>query len=260
MLSGIVAGVRLDLESRKEHSPLVAVEQAAVRRGPARDFARALRTDIVSLIAEVKRASPSRGPIREDVDPAEVALQYAAAGAHAISVLTEGRRFGGSAEHLRDVVDALGPSGPPVLRKDFIVDPYQVYEARALGADCILLITALLEQPALLHLLQLSHSLGMECLVEVHDEVELDRSLDSGAQVIGINNRNLRTLEVDLATFERLRPRVPEGPLVVGESGIRSRRDVERLAACGVDAILVGEALMSATDIGSKIRELTCTR
>lgn len=258
VLSGIVSGVRRDLEQRLTLCPAAAMERAAAQRAPARDCAAALRTEGVSLIAEVKRASPSRGPIREDADPVEVARQYAAAGVEAISVLTEARRFGGSPDHLRDIVDALGRSGPPVLRKDFIVDPYQVYEARALGADCVLLIVALLEQPQLLSMLRLSRSLGMECLVEVHDETEADRAVDSGACVIGINNRDLRTLEVSLATFERLRPRIPAGRLVVGESGIRSRRDVQRLAACGVDAVLVGEALMSAADIRAKVRQLRC--
>ena len=259
VLSGIVVGVREDLELRKAACPGAAVEAVAVRRAPARDFAAALRREGVSLIAEVKRASPSRGAIRLDVDPVEVARMYADSGADAISVLTEGRQFGGSLEYLADIVDALGPEGPPVLRKDFIVDPYQVYEARANGADCVLLIAALLEQPQLIDMLRLSQTLGMHCLVEVHDEAELDRVVDSGAPIIGINNRDLRTLEVNLATFERLRPRIPAGRLVVGESGIRTREDVERLVACGVDAVLVGEALMTAADIGSKVRELRCT-
>ncbi|TFH34024.1 MAG: indole-3-glycerol phosphate synthase TrpC [Dehalococcoidia bacterium] len=259
VLSGIVAGVREDLELRKAACPGAAVEAAAVRRAPARDFAAALRREGVSLIAEVKRASPSRGAIRLDVDPVEVARMYADSGADAISVLTEGRQFGGSLEYLADIVDALGPEGPPVLRKDFIVDPYQVYEARANGADCVLLIAAILEQPQLIDMLRLSQTLGMHCLVEVHDETELDRVIESGAPIIGINNRDLRTLEVNLATFERLRPRIPDGRLVVGESGIRGREDVERLAVCGVDAVLVGEALMTAADIGSKVRELRCT-
>ena len=184
---------------------------------------------------------------------------YADSGADAISVLTEGRQFGGSLNYLADIVEALGPEGPPVLRKDFIVDPYQVYEARTNGADCVLLIAALLDQPQLIDMLQLCQTLGMHCLVETHDEAELDRVVESGAPIIGINNRDLRTLEVNLATFERLRPRIPAGRLVVGESGIRTREDVERLVACGVDAVLVGEALMTAADIGSKVRELRCS-
>ena len=259
VLSAIVAGVREDLQRRMAARPRAAVEAAAVQRAPARDFAAALQGDGVSLIAEVKKASPSRGVIREDFDPVEVARIYARTGADAISVLTEGRHFGGSPSHLAAVVDALGPSGPPVLRKDFIVDPYQVYEARALGADCVLLIAALLGQSELMDMLHLSHALGMRSLVEAHDEAELDTAVDSGALIIGINNRDLRTLHVDLATYERLRPRVPAGRLVVSESGIRRREDVERLAACGVDAVLVGEALMAAADIGQKVVELRCT-
>lgn len=258
VLTGIVAGVLEDLEQRKAMRPRNAIEEAAIQRAPARDFAAVLQGDGVSLIAEVKRSSPSRGAIRTDAEPVEIALEYARAGADAISVLTEARRFGGSTDHLRDVVDVLGPSGPPVLRKDFIVDHYQVYEARALGADCVLLIAALLAQPELMQMLQLSRTLGMHCLVEVHEEVELERVADSDALIIGINNRDLRSLEVDLATFERLRPRVPAGRIVVSESGIRRREDVERLAGCGVDAVLVGEALMSAADIGAKVKELRC--
>jgi indole-3-glycerol phosphate synthase len=258
VLSGIVAGVQEDLELRKAACPRSAVETAAVRRAPARDFAAALRKEGVSLIAEVKRASPSRGAIRLDVEPVEVARVYAESGADAISVLTERRRFGGSLDYLADIADALGPEGPPVLRKDFIVDPYQVYEARAHGADCVLLIAALLDRSRLTRMLRICRSLGMHALVEVHDEADLDRAVDTGAPIIGVNNRDLRTLEVDLATFERLRPRIPAGRLVVGESGIRGREDVERLAACGVDAVLVGEALMCAPDIGAKVRELRC--
>ena len=259
VLSDIEAGVREDLEERMAARPRAVVETAARQHDPARDFAAALRGVGVSLIAEVKKSSPSRGVIRADVDPVDVARVYARSGADAISVLTEGRRFGGSPDDLAAVVDALGPLGPPVLRKDFIVDPYQVYEARALGADCVLLIAAILRQPQLTHMLHLSQELGMWCLVEAHDETELDRAVDSGALIIGINNRDLRTLEVDLATFERLRPRVPSERLVVSESGIRRRADVERLAACGVDAVLVGEALMSAADAGAKVKELRCT-
>ena len=259
VLSGIVAGVREDLQRRKAERPRTLVERAAVSRAPARDFAVALRREGVSLIAEVKRASPSRGVIKADADPVEIARLYAASGADAISVLTEERSFGGSLDCLTNVVDALGPEGPPVLRKDFIVDPYQVYEARAHGADCVLLIVALLGRAQLAQMLHLSQVLGMRCLVEVHGEAELDLALDSGALIIGINNRDLRTLDVDLATFERLRPRVPSDRLVVSESGIRRRDDVERLVACGVDAVLVGEALMSSTDIGAKVRELRCS-
>jgi indole-3-glycerol phosphate synthase len=258
VLSGIVAGVREDLERRKATCPHKVVEMAAIRRAPARDFAAVLRREGVSLIAEVKRASPSRGVICAGADPVDIARAYAASGADAISVLTEERRFAGSLDCLTQVVDALGPEGPPVMRKDFIVDPYQVYEARAHGADCVLLLAALLDPSRLEDLLRLSRALGMSCLVEAHDAAELERVLDSGALIVGINNRDLRTLTVDLATFERLRPLIPADRLVVSESGIRRREDIDRLAECGVDAVLVGEALMSSVDIGAKVRELRC--
>ncbi len=257
VLDRIVADVREDLAFRMA-ARVTTVEADVAARPPARDFHAALGNAGVSLIAEVKRASPSRGPIRPDVDPVDVALTYAASGADAISILTEGRHFGGSLDHLTGISSVLGTDGPPVLQKDFIVDPYQVYEARAHGADCVLLIAALLSQRWLVHMLHLSRELGMASLVEVHDEVETDRAVASGARIVGINNRNLHTLEVDLATFERLRPRIPDGHLVVGESGVRAREDIERLSRIGVDAVLVGEAIMSAPDIGMKVREFRC--
>ncbi len=258
VLAGLVAGARQDLQRRRALWPDGAVQAAAQRRAPARDFGAALRGRGIGLIAEVKRASPSRGVIKADVDPAEMARAYAAAGVNAVSVLTEERRFGGGVEHLSAVVEALEASGPPVMRKDFIVDPYQVYEARACGADCVLLIAAVLGRCGLPQLLALARELGMQSLVEVHDESEVGIALDSGAFIIGINNRDLRTMEVDLATTERLRPRIPAGRLVVSESGIRSRHDMRRLAGSGIDAVLVGEALMCATDISAKVRELRC--
>ncbi|MCK5584692.1 indole-3-glycerol phosphate synthase TrpC, partial [Candidatus Bipolaricaulota bacterium] len=207
---------------------------------------------------ELKKASPSRGVLKHDFDPVSLASLYATHGASAISVLTEPHYFGGSLAILQQVVHALGDNRPPVLRKDFIVDPYQVFEARACGADCLLLIAALLDKSLLVEFLKLSHELGMRCLVEVHDEAELDRALESGAQIIGINNRDLRTFNVNLATFETLRPRIPDGHIVVSESGIRGREDVERLRAVGVDAVLVGEALMIAPDVAAKLGELRC--
>ncbi len=258
ILSKIMEGVRADLEVRKAACPQPVVETEAARRSPARDFAASLRGEGVGLIAEVKLASPSRGVIRADLDAAAVARTYVTSGADAISVLTESRWFGGSLSSLDDVVDVVGSDGPPVLRKDFIVDSYQVLESRAHGADCILLIAALLNQAQLSHMLHQSELLGMSCVVEVHDELELARVVDSGALIIGINSRDLRTLEVNMATFERLRPLIPAGRLVVGESGIRRREDVERLATAGVDAVLIGEAIISAPDIDAKMKELRC--
>ena len=258
ILEKIVAEGAEALERRKETHPLHEVERAARLREPARDLAIALQGDGVSVIAEIKKASPSKGVFNRHFDPVELASKYVANGASAISVLTEPRYFQGSLTTLQQVVRALGNDRPPVLRKDFIVDPYQVFEARACGADCLLLIVALLDRPRLGEFLRLCHELGMHCLVEVHDEVELDTALASEALIIGVNNRDLRTFNVDLATFERLRPLIPNGRIVVSESGIHGREDVERLRTAGVDAVLVGEALMTAPDVGAKLRELRC--
>lgn len=258
ILDRIVADTLLELEARKRSFPQEDVERLAFDRAPACDFASALRGDGVRLIAEVKKSSPSRGVIRADFDPVQIARTYVANGVAAISVLTEPRHFQGSLDYLEDIGNALGDERPPLLRKDFITDPYQVFESRAHGADAILLIVAILRPQQLGRLLQLSWELGMSCLVEVHDEAELETALASGALIIGVNNRDLRTFNVDLATFERLRPRIPNGHVVVAESGIRGRKDVERLRAAGVDAVLVGEALMTAPDVGAKLRELRC--
>ena len=256
ILDRIVADTLLELEASKRSLPPEEVERMAFGRAPARDFASALHGDGISLIAEVKKASPSRGVIRADFDPVEIARTYAANGAAAISVLTERRHFQGSLDYLEDIGEALGEGRLPLLRKDFITDPYQVFEARAHGADAILLIVAILKPQQLGRLLHLSRELGMRCLVEVHDEVELGVALERDAGIIGINNRNLQTFEVDLATTERLRVHVPVGRVVVSESGIAGRADVERLQRCGVDAVLVGEALMSAPDIAARMGEL----
>ncbi|MCK9357320.1 MAG: indole-3-glycerol phosphate synthase TrpC [Dehalococcoidia bacterium] len=257
-LGEIVDRTRASLQERKRRTPHAMLERMAQDCPAALDFAQALSGDGVALIAEVKRASPSRGLIRDGFDVVEQARTYAANGAAAISVLTEETFFRGSLADLAAIADGLGMGRPPLLRKDFIVDPYQVVESRAYGADSLLLIAAVLTLQMLRDLLELSHGMGMRCLVEVHDEAELDTALRSDALIIGVNNRDLRTFEVDLATFERLRPLIPAGRLVVAESGIRERSDVERLARCGVDAVLVGEALMRSPDAGAKVRELLC--
>jgi indole-3-glycerol phosphate synthase len=220
-----------------------------------RDFAAALRRPGVGIIAEVKKASPSRGVLRADFDHVGLAKQYAEAGASAISVLTDETHFQGTLDHLAAIRAAL-PDGPPLLRKDFLFDEYQLYEARCNGADALLLITAILEPSLLRDLIAGTRSLGMAALVEVHDEAEVEQALMAGAQVIGVNNRDLRTFEVDLATTERLRPPVPPGRVFVAESGIFTREHMQRLAACGVDAALIGEALVTAPDPGAKLREL----
>ena len=221
-----------------------------------RAFADALRGagSGIALIAEFKRRSPSRGGIRPGALPAEIALAYQQAGATALSVLTDERYFGGS---MNDLTAARNAVTLPVLRKDFVIDSSQIAESSGdEGPDCVLLIAAALSVGQLREMRELAARCGQEALVEVHDEVELDLALESGAAMIGINNRDLRTFEVHLETTLRLRPRVPAGVPVVSESGIRVRDDVERLADAGVDAMLVGEALMAAEDPRAKVREL----
>ena len=210
----------------------------------------------MKLIAEVKKASPSRGVICADFDPVRIARIYAENGASAISVLTETRHFQGSMNYLRDIKSALGSRCPPLLRKDFITDPYQIYQSRAYGADSLLLIAAILKPEELISLLKLSHGLGMRCLVEVHNEAEVGVAIKSNAGIIGINNRDLTTFRVDLTTTGRLRPLIPAGRIVVSESGIKDRNDVEMLKEWGVNAVLIGEALMSAPDIAARMKEL----
>ncbi|MFW6189353.1 MAG: indole-3-glycerol phosphate synthase TrpC [Planctomycetota bacterium] len=232
-----------------------AFENAVEQQDPPRGFRAALAgQNTVSLIAEVKKASPSAGVIRPDFDPVAVARAYQSAGAACVSVLTDREFFQGSTvflSRIREEVDL------PLLRKDFILDRVQVLEARALGADACLLIVAALEQPALEDLLAHVRDLGMDALVEVHDDAELDRALQAGADLLGVNNRNLHTFEVSLETTERLAERVPEDLVLVGESGIRTRSDIQRLKAAGIDAVLVGESLMRSDDVEAAARELT---
>lgn len=256
ILDQIVADNRLELEARKRSLPLAELRRVALEQPPPLDFASVLRGDRIKLIAEIKKASPSRGIIRSDFNPVEIAQTYADNGASAISVLTESRYFQGSLEHLKDIKDTLGNKKLPLLRKDFIFDPYQVYESRAYGADGLLLIVAILNSEKLDELIRLSHELGMSCLVEVHDEAELGIALRSQARIIGINNRDLSTFAVNLATTGHLRPLIPADRIVVSESGIKDRSDIEKLSNCGVDAVLVGESLMSASNIAAKMRGL----
>jgi len=256
ILERIVADNRADLEARKRAVPPAEVQGMAEEQPPPLDFASALRGEGISLIAEVKKASPSRGIISHDFNPVEIARTYAGNGAAAISILTEPRHFQGSLNYLAEIKKALVDMRLPLLRKDFIDDPYQVYEARAYGADAILLIVAILTPESLAELLELGHQMGMSCLVEVHSEAEVEIALASGAGIIGINNRDLSTFTVDLATTGRLRPLIPPDRIVVGESGIKGRDDMEKLREWGVDAVLVGESLMSAPDIATKMKEL----
>jgi indole-3-glycerol phosphate synthase len=270
ILDEIVEAKAEELAGRKQTVPLTALQELIrVQFFEEPDFTTALKGDGVRLIAEVKKASPSRGVICPSFDPIELARIYARSGASAISVLTEERYFGGSLEHLSAIsqeMERLGVGGVefdqkeriiPVLRKDFIFDPYQVYESRTYGAAALLLIVAILSDSQLAELLALSHELGMKCLVEVHDEAEMERAVMSGAQIIGINNRDLRTFTIDLETTRRLRPLIPQDRIVVSESGIKDRVDVQKLQQWGVDAMLVGEALVAAGDVAEKVRELS---
>jgi indole-3-glycerol phosphate synthase len=245
VLDSILAGVRADLAERQEATPVAALAERAAAAAAPLDAVAALRAPGVSLIAEVKRRSPSKGDLAEIADPAALAVAYADGGAAAISVLTEQRRFGGS---LADLDAVRQQVSLPLLRKDFVVDGYQVLEARAHGADLVLLIVAALDDDLLADLLGRIRGLGMAALVEVHDEDELRRALAAGADLVGVNARNLKTLEVDAAVVERLLPLIPDEVAKVAESGVRGPEDVRRYAAAGADAVLVGEALVTGSD------------
>ena len=240
----------------KLHSQRDALRTAALSRNHFRSFYHALQVDggqTLALIAEVKRASPSAGLIAPNFDPVVVATRYQAAGANAISVLTDEPFFQGHLDHLRAVRAAVDL---PILRKDFVLDEVQVYEAAAVGADAVLLIVAALSQDELVHLLDVATSCQLDTLVEVHTLAELDRALDTDARIIGINNRDLTTFKVDLAVTEALSEDVPPGVLLVSESGIRTADDSRRLRSCGADAILVGEALMRSDDVARQAAAL----
>jgi len=218
-----------------------------------RDFAAALRAPSLAIVAEMKQRTPSMGTLAEDYSPADLAHAYAEGGAAAISVLTHMAGFGGRVDHIRQVRAA---TDLPILRKDFISDPYEVGEARACGADAVLLIVAALQPAQLKDLIALTRSRGIAALVEVHDERETAAALEAGAAIVGVNHRDLHTFEVDLGLTERLRPLVPENVVLVAESGIRSAADARRMRDAGADAILVGELLMRAHDPAAQIREL----
>ena len=258
VLDDILVGVRADLAQRQEARPLDRVKEDA-RTGPsarsALDALRATGEDAgrVSVIAEVKRSSPSRGPLAAIAEPAALAATYEAGGAAVVSVLTEARRFGGT---LADLSAVRGAVEVPVLRKDFVLSSYQVWEARAAGADLVLLIVAALEQNALVSLVERVHSLGMTALVEVHDVEEAARAVDAGARVVGVNARDLRTLEVDRSTFARCAAALPASVVKIAESGVRGPRDVVEYAGAGADAVLVGEALVTSPDPRATLAEL----
>jgi indole-3-glycerol phosphate synthase len=253
VLDEILAGVREDVALRQEQVPLEQIRDLAAAAPPAIDAYAALRKPGVAVIAEVKRASPSKGALADIPDPAELAGEYAAGGARCISVLTEGRWFGGS---LADLAAVRAAVGVPVLRKDFVVSAYQVHEARAHGADLVLLIVAALEQNVLVGLLERIESLGMTALVEVHNEEEADRALEANAKVIGVNARDLRTLEVDRSVFERIAPGLPNKVVKIAESGVRGPHDLIRYASAGADAVLVGEGLVTKKSPRDAVAEL----
>ncbi|MHB1007043.1 MAG: indole-3-glycerol phosphate synthase TrpC [Chloroflexota bacterium] len=246
MLGTILSHKRQEVTERKRETGTLALRGRAHDLPPTRGFAAALRRPSVAVIAEIKRASPSRGLIAPDLDPSSQAGLYQQGGAAAISVLTDRRFFAGC---LADLSRAREAVSLPALRKDFVIDEYQLYEARLAAADAVLLIVAALADDQLRDLLAVATEIGLDCLVETHEEEEVGRALACGARVIGVNNRDLRTFAVDLATTERLAPGVPEDCTLVAESGIGSRADVERLAAAGVDAVLVGETLVKARDV-----------
>jgi indole-3-glycerol phosphate synthase len=253
VLDDILVDVRTDLAARQESAPLEKLKEAAKKAQSPRDVMGALRTDGVAVIAEVKRASPSKGALAAIADPAALATDYEAGGARVISVLTEGRRFGGS---LKDLAEVRERVGVPLLRKDFVISSYQLWEARAYGADLVLLIVAALEQNALVSLVERARSIGLVPLVEVHEESELDRAIAAGADVIGVNARNLATLQVDRSVFSRLAPQIPEDVIKIAESGVRGPHDLLAYAASGADAVLVGESLVVGKDPRSAVADL----
>jgi indole-3-glycerol phosphate synthase len=253
ILDDIVRAKREEIAEHRRKRPLEALTDDALYRAPRRGFGAALAAPGRAIIAEVKKASPSRGVIRADFDPVKIARAYAGAGARAISVLTDAPFFQGSLAYLeaiRHVVEV------PLLRKDFVIDPYQIHEARAFGADAVLLICALLEGERLGELHQLARSIGLDALVEVHSRAELERASQCGTRLVGINNRDLRTFVTRLEVAETLAPLVPSTAIVVAESGFKTVADLERLEVAGVRAFLIGETLMAAADPEAALRGL----
>ncbi|RAY16482.1 indole-3-glycerol phosphate synthase TrpC [Actinomadura craniellae] len=253
VLDEILDGVRADLADRRREVSLDALKEKAALAAPPRDALSALRGDGVSVIAEVKRSSPSKGALAAIADPAALARDYEAGGAKVISVLTERRRFGGG---LDDLAAVRANVDVAILRKDFIVSAYQLWEARAYGADLALLIVAALDQEALVSLVERATSIGLTPLVEVHTEDEVARALDAGAQIIGVNARDLKTLKVDRGVFARLAPLIPRDVVKIAESGVRGPHDLLAYASAGADAVLVGESLVTGRDPRSAVADL----
>ena len=253
VLERIVEAKRAEIAAARERASLDTVKAQARSASAVRDFVGALRAKRPAVIAEIKKASPSRGVLREQFEPAAIARSYERAGAACLSVLTDRQFFQGAPEHL---LAARSACALPVLRKDFVIEPYQVFESRALGADCILLIAACLSVDEMLELERIATALGMAVLAEVHDAEELERALSLKTPLIGINNRNLRTFETRLETTLNLLSRVPKERIVVTESGILGGTDVKRMRDAGVETFLVGEAFMRSSDPGAALREL----
>ncbi len=254
LLETIVAATRRILEVRQAAVPLAALEASLTRTPRGEAFAAALSASPAPrVVAECKRRSPSRGVLRRDYDPAAHAAAYAKAGAAAVSVLTEPAFFDGDLEHLRRVREAVDL---PLLRKDFVISEYQLVEAAASGADAVLLIAGALTRAEMAALIERGRALGLALLVEVHDAAELERTLEAGASIVGVNSRNLRTLDVDLGVMDGIAGAIPEDVIAVAESGIRTREDIDRLAGHGYDAFLVGERLIAQPDPGVALREL----
>jgi len=253
ILQKIVENKREEVARQKEILPLGELRQMLADRPPTRDFEGAIRDRGCAVIAELKRSSPSKGRIREDFDPVGIAGIYEDNGASAISILTERKFFEGNAAYVPQISSVVGL---PLLRKDFIIDPYQINETRVLGADALLLIARLLEAGELRDFLGLASELGLAALVEVHDAADMEKAVSSGARIVGINNRDLATFRTDLEVSIRLARMVPKGVTVVSESGIDSRGDIEKLMEAGIHAFLVGESLMREKDVGKKLREL----
>jgi indole-3-glycerol phosphate synthase len=256
ILDEIVAAKRIELADSKKQISVAELESAAADQPRPLNLSGALLGGGVRLIAEVKKASPSRGLLMPDFDHLKLAETYAANGAAAISCLTD-QRFQGELSFLQQIKETGASQRAPVIRKDFLFDPYQVVETRAAGADAMLLIVAILEPAQLKELLDAAQAHWMQCLVEVHDEAELETAVDVGAEIIGINNRDLRTFSTDLSVTERIAPLVPRGKQIVSESGIFTRDHLRQMNKVRVNAVLVGEALVTAPDVGEKVRELT---
>ncbi|UWM48619.1 indole-3-glycerol phosphate synthase TrpC [Streptomyces carpaticus] len=253
VLDEIIDGVRADLAERQARVSLDELKQRAAKAPQVRDGVAALKGDGVRVICEVKRSSPSKGALAAIADPAGLAADYEAGGAAVISVLTEERRFGGS---LADLEAVRARVDIPILRKDFVVTSYQLWEARAYGADLVLLIVAALEQDALVSLVERAESIGLTPLVEAHDEEEAERAVAAGAKIVGINARNLKTLEVDRGTFARVAPEIPDHLIKVAESGVRGPHDLIAYANEGADAVLVGESLVTGRDPRTAVADL----